>query len=77
MKVHSIVEESVASPRMRREKSAALRLDLEGETHLPLQTSPIRRSYPRASNHEDFHRNKAFPSTMRRYAAKKLDRGMD
>ena len=31
MKVHSIVEESVASPRTGDEKSASLRPDLEGE----------------------------------------------
>jgi len=31
MKVHSIVEESVASPRTGHEKSATLRQDLEGE----------------------------------------------
>jgi len=38
MKVVSLVRESVASPRTGYDKSASLRLDLEGETHLPLQT---------------------------------------
>ena len=48
MKVVSIIRGSVAPPRTGFGKSATLRPDLEGETHLPLQASPIRKSNQRS-----------------------------